>query len=107
MIDPETKRAWQRWKKETKENAPIMLRGLASSGKRLPSRLYSAGSAPKQKKRGGQMYKTNQQEQNQAGAEIAAKGSALQPHFWERHRVFHQRNAAGNSAKSVKHKEDQ
>ena len=42
MIDPETKRAWHRMRKELKENAPIVLRGLASSGKRLPSRLYSA-----------------------------------------------------------------
>lgn len=42
MIDPETKRAWQRLQKEMKENAPIVLRGLASSGKHLPSRLYSA-----------------------------------------------------------------
>ena len=42
MIDPETKRAWHRMRKEVKENAPIVLRGLASSGKRLPSRLYSA-----------------------------------------------------------------
>jgi hypothetical protein len=42
MIDPETKRAWHRLQKEVKEDAPIVLRGLASSGKRLPSRLYSA-----------------------------------------------------------------
>ena len=42
MIDPETKRAWHRLQKEMKENAPIVLRGLASSGKHLPSRLYSA-----------------------------------------------------------------
>ncbi|HEV2195066.1 MAG TPA: hypothetical protein VGR55_05770 [Candidatus Acidoferrum sp.] len=42
MIDPETKRAWHRMRKEVKENAPIVLRGLASEGKRLPSRLYSA-----------------------------------------------------------------
>ena len=42
MIDSETKRAWHRLQKEMKENAPIVLRGLASSGKRLPSRLYSA-----------------------------------------------------------------
>lgn len=41
MIDPETKRAWHRLQKEMKEDAPIVLRGLASSGKRLPSRLYS------------------------------------------------------------------
>ena len=42
MLDPETKRAWHRVRKELKENAPIVLRGLASSGKRLPSRLYHA-----------------------------------------------------------------
>ena len=42
MLDLETKRAWHRLQKEIKENAPIVLRGLASSGKRLPSRLYSA-----------------------------------------------------------------
>ena len=42
MIDPETKRAWHRMRKEIRENAPVVLRGLASSGKRLPSRLYSA-----------------------------------------------------------------
>lgn len=42
MIDPETKRAWHRMRKEVKENAPVVLRGLASSGKRLPSKLYSA-----------------------------------------------------------------
>lgn len=42
MLDPETKRAWHRMQKELKENAPIVLRGLASSGKRLPSRLYHA-----------------------------------------------------------------
>jgi hypothetical protein len=42
MIDPETKRAWHRMRKEVKESAPIVLRGLASSGKRLPSRFYGA-----------------------------------------------------------------
>ena len=42
MIDPETERAWHRLQKEVKQNAPIVLRGLASSGKRLPRRLYSA-----------------------------------------------------------------
>lgn len=42
MLDPETKRAWHRLGKEVKENTPIVLRGLASSGKRLPSRLYKA-----------------------------------------------------------------
>lgn len=42
MLDPETKRAWQRVRNEVKENAPIVLRGLASEGKHLPSRLYRA-----------------------------------------------------------------
>jgi hypothetical protein len=42
MIDPETKRAWRRMQKEVKENAPIVLRGLASSGKQIPGKLYSA-----------------------------------------------------------------
>ena len=42
MLDPETKRAWHRLQKEMKENGPIVLRGLASSGKRLPSRLHHA-----------------------------------------------------------------
>lgn len=42
MIDPETKRAWRRMQKEVKENAPVVLRGLASAGKHLLSRLYSA-----------------------------------------------------------------
>ena len=42
MLDPETKRAWHRLRGEVKENTPIVLRGLASSGKRLPSRLYHA-----------------------------------------------------------------
>ena len=42
MLDLETKRAWHRLQKEVRENAPIVLRGLASSGKRLTSRLYSA-----------------------------------------------------------------
>ena len=42
MLDPETKRAWHRLQKEVKENAPLVLRGLASAGKRLPRRLYSA-----------------------------------------------------------------
>jgi hypothetical protein len=41
-MDPETKRAWRRLQKEVKENAPIVLRGLASAGKRIPQRLYSA-----------------------------------------------------------------
>jgi hypothetical protein len=42
MMDPETKRAWYRLRKEVMENAPIVLRGLAKSGKRLLSRLSSA-----------------------------------------------------------------
>jgi hypothetical protein len=42
MMDPETTGAWRRLQKEVKENAPIVLRGLASAGKRIPRRLYSA-----------------------------------------------------------------
>jgi hypothetical protein len=42
MIDPETSRAWRRLLKEVREDAPIVLRGLASSGKRISHRLYSA-----------------------------------------------------------------
>ena len=42
MMDPETSRAWRRLLKEVKENVPIVLRGLASSGKRASRRLYSA-----------------------------------------------------------------
>ena len=42
MMDPETSRAWRRLQKEVKENAPIVLRGLAKSGKRIAGRLYSA-----------------------------------------------------------------
>ena len=42
MIDPETKRAWHRMRKEVKENAPVVLRGLVSEGKHLSSRLYHA-----------------------------------------------------------------
>ncbi len=41
-MDSETKRAWRRLQKEVRENAPIVLRGLASSGKRISQRLYSA-----------------------------------------------------------------
>ena len=41
-MDSETKRAWRRLHKEVRENAPIVLRGLASSGKRISQRLYSA-----------------------------------------------------------------
>lgn len=42
MLDLETRRAWRKLQKEVKENAPIVLRGLASSGKRISQRLYSA-----------------------------------------------------------------
>jgi len=41
-MDPETKRAWRRLQKEIRENTPIVLRGLASSAKRITQRLYSA-----------------------------------------------------------------
>ena len=41
-MESETKRAWRRLQKEVRENAPIVLRGLASSGKRISQRLYSA-----------------------------------------------------------------
>ncbi len=41
-MDPETKRAWRRLQKEIRENTPIVLRGLASSGKRMLQKLYSA-----------------------------------------------------------------
>ena len=41
-MDPETKRAWRRLQKEVRENTPIVLRGLASSGKHMPRKLYSA-----------------------------------------------------------------
>ncbi len=41
-MDPETSRAWRRLQKEVKEDAPIVLRGLASAGKRIARRLYSA-----------------------------------------------------------------
>lgn len=42
MMDPESSRAWRRLLKEVKENVPIVLRGLASSGKRVTRRVYSA-----------------------------------------------------------------
>ena len=42
MMDPETKRAWHRMRNEVKENAPIVLRGLASSGKHAARKLYSS-----------------------------------------------------------------
>ena len=41
-MDPETKRAWRRLVKEVRENTPIVLRGLTSSGKRMPRTVYSA-----------------------------------------------------------------
>lgn len=41
-MDPETKRAWRRLQREVRESTPIVLRGLASSGKHIASRLYSA-----------------------------------------------------------------
>ena len=41
MMDSETRRAWRKLQKEVKENAPIVLRGLASSGKRVSHRLFS------------------------------------------------------------------
>lgn len=42
MFDSETRRAWRKLRKEVAEDAPIMLRGLASAGKRIPPKLYSA-----------------------------------------------------------------
>ena len=42
MLDPETSRAWHRLGKEVRENTPIVLRGLARSGKHASRRLYSA-----------------------------------------------------------------
>ncbi len=41
-MDPETKRAWRRLQREVRENTPIVLRGIASSGKRMSQKLYSA-----------------------------------------------------------------
>ena len=41
MMDSETRRAWRKLRKEVAEDAPIVLRGLASAGKRIPRRLYS------------------------------------------------------------------
>jgi hypothetical protein len=41
-MDPETKRAWRRLTREVRENTPIVLRGLASDGKRMPGKVYSA-----------------------------------------------------------------
>ncbi len=40
-MDPETKRAWRRLLREVRENTPIVMRGLATEGKRMPRRLYS------------------------------------------------------------------
>ena len=42
MMDPETSRALRRLGNEVKESVPIVLRGVARSGKRIPRRLYSA-----------------------------------------------------------------
>ncbi len=41
-MDPETKRAWRRLTREVRESTPIVLRGLASEGKQVPRKLYSA-----------------------------------------------------------------
>ena len=43
-MDPETKRAWHRLRKEVRENTPIVLRGLASSAKGFPRKAYSAAA---------------------------------------------------------------
>ena len=43
-MDPETKRAWHRLRKEVRENTPIVLRGLANSAKRFPRKAYSAAA---------------------------------------------------------------
>jgi len=40
-MDPETKRAWRRLLREVRENTPIVVRGVASSGKQMPRMLYS------------------------------------------------------------------
>jgi hypothetical protein len=40
-MDSETRRAWHRLQREVREDAPIVLRGLASSGKRVSHRLFS------------------------------------------------------------------
>lgn len=42
MLDPESSRAWRRLRREVKENTPIVLRGLANTGKQLTRRVYSA-----------------------------------------------------------------
>ena len=41
-MDSKTKRAWRRLRTEVREDVPVVLRGLASSGKRIPRKLYSA-----------------------------------------------------------------
>ena len=41
-MDSETKRAWRRLTREVRESTPIVLRGLASEGKQVPRKLYSA-----------------------------------------------------------------
>jgi len=41
MIDPETSRAFRRLMKEIREDVPVVVRGLAISGKRLARKIYS------------------------------------------------------------------
>lgn len=41
-MDPETKQALRKLQEELKENAPIVLRGLAAEGKRLAQSSYTA-----------------------------------------------------------------
>ena len=41
-MDPETKRAWRRLLREVREDTPIVVRGLATSGKHMPQKVYSA-----------------------------------------------------------------
>ena len=41
-MDPETKRAWRRLVREVRENTPIVVRGVASEGKQMHRKLYSA-----------------------------------------------------------------
>jgi len=41
-MDPETKRAWRRLLREVREDTPIVVRGLATAGKRMPQKVYSA-----------------------------------------------------------------
>ncbi len=41
-MDPETKRAWRRLLREVREDTPVVVRGLASWGKQVPRKLYSA-----------------------------------------------------------------